>query len=122
MRSLLAVCVGGGIGSGIRFLLSAFIQRSFPGFSPWGTLTVNIAGSLLLGILAGLASRSILSAEWRMLLAVGLCGGFTTFSTFSLEVVELLRNSQYTIAFIYITTSILAGIGAVTVGLWIARS
>lgn len=122
MRSIIAVCIGGGIGSAARFLLSAFIQRSFPGLFPWGTLTVNIAGSLLLGILTGLASRSLLSTDWRMLLAVGLCGGFTTFSTFSLEAAELLRGSQYALAFTYVAASVVAGIGAVIAGLWMARS
>ncbi len=120
MKSIIAVFVGGGIGSVMRFLLAAVLQRSFPGIFPWGTLAVNIAGSLLLGIFAGLASRSFLSTEWRMFLAIGLCGGFTTFSTFSLEVAELLRT-QYTIALLYIATSVLAGIGAIAAGLWLAR-
>lgn len=122
MKSLIAVFIGGGIGSTARFLLAAVVQRSFPGIFPWGTLAVNIAGSLLLGVIAGLAARAIISAEWRLFLAVGLCGGFTTFSTLSLEVAELIRAAQYTTAVVYMALSLIAGIAAVAVGLWLAKA
>ena len=121
MKSVIAVFIGGGLGSAARFLLSAIVQRHIPGFFPYGTLAVNVLGSLLLGIVLGLASRSLLPAEWRLFLAVGFCGGFTTFSTFSLEVADMLRGEQYTTAFLYIAVSIVAGLAAVYTGLWLTR-
>ena len=122
MKSVIAVFLGGGIGSVARFLLSAAMQRTFPGLFPYGTFAVNILGSLLLGILIGLSSRSLPTPEWRMLLAVGFCGGFTTFSTFSLETAELLRGAHYTAALVYTGASVVVGLGAVCAGLWIART
>lgn len=121
MKSVLAVFLGGGIGSTARFFLSALAQQILPGLFPYGTLAINAIGSFVLGIIMGLVPHSAISTEWRLFLAVGFCGGFTTFSTFSLEVVQLVRAEHYAAAGIYVAASLLLGIAAVFAGLWISR-
>ncbi|MBO4963699.1 MAG: CrcB family protein, partial [Prevotella sp.] len=79
LGNILLVAAGGAVGSVCRYLLSSVHVASFP----WGTLTVNVLGSLLIGLLAGLSGRGILSPELKLLLVTGFCGGFTTFSTFA---------------------------------------
>ena len=88
MQSLLAVMAGGAIGAGLRFLVSTQVGRWMGAAFPWGTLTVNVVGSAAMGLLVGLfAHLWSLGDPWRAFLTVGLLGGFTTFSAFSLEVV-----------------------------------
>ena len=101
--NLLLVFVGGGIGASLRYLVALWIDQavssqdsSGEGF-PFATLAVNVAGSLLLGILAGLSSGEsgpLANHSWRLLIAVGVLGGFTTFSTFSLETVRLWSSGD----------------------------
>lgn len=122
MNDILAVFLGGGCGSVLRFLISAVISRNIAGAFPVGTLTVNILGSLLLGVLTGLAARDAVAPAWRFFLAVGFCGGFTTFSTFSLEFAGLLRSAQYATAFAYAGASLLLCLLATFAGLWMVRS
>jgi len=93
MDKLIAVCLGGAVGSGARYLISGWVARSFPSTFPWGTLTVNAAGSFLLAFLMviGLTTES-LSPGWRIALTTGAMGGFATDSTFNYETPELLRE------------------------------
>jgi len=93
MDKLIAVCLGGAVGSGARYLISGWVAKSFPSAFPWGTLTVNAAGSFLLAFLMviGLMTES-LSPGWRIALTTGAMGGFTTYSTFNYETTELLRE------------------------------
>ncbi len=117
LKQLLLIGLGGFIGSVARFLVSQLNTRIDWFSIPIGTLTVNVVGSLLIGFLIGISERSpILTVEWRMFLMVGLCGGFTTFSSFTGENLMLLRNGQYLPLFLYTGLSILLGFTAVFLG------
>ncbi len=111
---LLLVFFGGGIGSVVRYMVSFLLNGRI---WPWGTLTVNIVGSFLIGILGAIASRGVISEEMRVFLIVGLCGGFTTFSTFSNECIMMIRNGDIGCAAIYMVVSVLVGLGATWVGI-----
>lgn len=121
MSDILAVFLGGGLGSVLRFVLSAVIARNTAALFPVGTLSVNVVGSFLLGVLTGFFARETLSPEWRFFLAVGFCGGFTTFSTFSLEFATLLRNAHYGTACIYAAASLGLCLAATFAGFWTTR-
>lgn len=117
MKQLLIVGLGGFIGSVARFLVSKLnIYVHF--FSiPVGTLTVNITGSFIIGLLAGIASRSeLISYNMRLFLMVGICGGFTTFSSFTNENFTLIQNGQLLSALLYTGLSLFLGFIAVYLG------
>jgi CrcB protein len=122
MPSLLIVMLGGAIGAGARHLVgSVTLARLGPGF-PWGTLGVNLAGGLLMGLLAGWLARAGGSEATRLFFAVGVLGGFTTFSAFSLEVFLMIERGQYGIAAAYILTSVVGSILLLFLGLWLWRT
>ena len=116
MKALLLVGAGGFAGSALRYLISRLMLpwAVSSGF-PFSTLTVNVAGSLLIGALMGLG----LSGGWALLCIVGFCGGFTTFSTFSLETVTLLRAGSYLPAALYMWSSMVLSIAAVCGGYYL---
>ena len=118
---ILLVAIGGGLGGVLRYLVPCWIGAA-KGF-PWATLTVNVVGSLLIGLLSGLLARhGGSSAESiRAFAVVGFCGGFTTFSTFSNETFRLIESSQWLSAVAYVSLSILAGLAAVFLGYAISR-
>lgn len=113
IRNLLLVALGGGIGSLCRYLLSLLNVSAFP----WGTFTVNVFGSLLIGLLVGLVNRGNLSPEMKLLLVTGFCGGFTTFSTFASESFGMLKAGEVVLAAIYVGVSVVVGILAVWAGI-----
>lgn len=116
MNSYVYVMLGGAVGSALRYGLGAYIQRlSGPGF-PWSTFVINILGSLIIGLLLRLTGEGSLSQEGRWLLAVGFCGGFTTFSTLSWEILTLVQGSQWISALVYALGSLGLGLLAVFVG------
>ena len=116
-KQLLLIGLGGFVGSVARFLVSKLNTRVDWFSIPIGTLTVNVVGSLLIGFLIGISEKSpVLTVEWRMFLMVGLCGGFTTFSSFSGENLMLMRNGQFLPLFLYTGLSILLGFTAVYLG------
>lgn len=120
LKSLLYIFIGGGLGSVLRFLISHYTHKAlhFNGF-PLGTFLVNLLGCLLIGFLSSLLAKS--DAALRSLLLVGLCGGLTTFSTFSLENLTLWQNQQFLMLSFYILLSILCGIGAVLLGFQLGK-
>ncbi len=117
IKHILLIGLGGFSGSIARYFVSKLnLHIDFLSI-PVGTLLVNILGSFLIGLLTGISERSaLLSVEWRLLLMVGLCGGFTTFSTFTSENLMLLRNGQYLPVFIYTGGSVILGFAAVYLG------
>lgn len=123
-RELFLVAAGGGVGSALRFLVSPTAERLLTPVSgalalfPAGTLVVNLTGSLLIGVLAGLAeSRAVVGPEVRLLLVTGLLGGYTTFSAFSLETLTLLRAGQLGTALASVVLQVLLGLAAAFAGL-----
>ena len=118
MRSpLWLVAFGGALGAVARATLSMAIQSRWPSTLPWGTIVVNLAGCLILGLLSGaLESRPHLNPTWRAFGAVGVLGAFTTFSTFENETLALLQRGELPAALANVALSLLAGLSAVWVG------
>ncbi|MCR5129868.1 MAG: fluoride efflux transporter CrcB [Prevotella sp.] len=116
IRNLLLVALGGAVGSVGRYLVS----KCFEGAFPWGTLTVNLLGSLLIGFLVGLVAKGTLSPEMKLLLVTGFCGGFTTFSTFANESFTMMKAGDALLTAVYIGASVALGILAVYLGMKIS--
>lgn len=120
---ILAVAAGGALGSVARYLVGVASTRAFGLAFPWGTLIVNVAGSFLIGALVALfAIKADLSQEVRLFLTVGLCGGFTTFSTFSLDAWALMERGQWWQAAAYVAGSVLLSVGGLVAGLALVRA
>jgi CrcB protein len=118
LKNIILVGFGGMIGSVMRYIVSYFIKHdSFP----FATLIVNIAGSLLIGAIMGIASKQDGFANWRLFLATGICGGFTTFSAFAWENMQLLQQQRYGTFVFYTGISLILGLAAVTAGYWITK-
>jgi CrcB protein len=117
LKEVLLIGLGGFIGSVARYYVSK-MNLSVDLFSiPFGTLLVNVLGSLILGFLTGIVVKSpILTVEWRLFLMVGICGGFTTFSTFTNENLMLIHNGQFLSAALYTGLSLFLGFLAVFIG------
>lgn len=115
IKNILLVAAGGGIGAALRYGVYFLFK---PQLFPYSTLIINVAGSLLLGVIMAISMKenSSLSENTRLFLATGICGGFTTFSTFSYENIYLLQSGKHNLAFIYILASVVAGISATWLG------
>ena len=122
MLPLLYVMVGGAVGSGARYLTGSAMTALLGPDYPFGTLAVNIVGGLLMGVLVGVLARNAASENWRLLLAVGVLGGFTTFSAFSLEVVTMIERGAFGVAFGYVLVSVIGSIAALFAGLSAVRA
>lgn len=122
--NILLVGVGGGLGSIARYLVSKWADRNFTSVFPYGTLTVNIVGSFLLGALLALLMKKtgLHTHEWKLFLVTGFCGGFTTFSTFAGENVTLFSQKFPATALLYIVASVAGGLLAVWAGFALSRN
>jgi fluoride exporter len=119
---ILAVGSGGMLGSIARYIMTRTIDTKTGSLFPFGTLAVNVIGSFILGIIFAIAARKTgMDENWRLFFGTGVCGGFTTFSAFTLENFNLLQTRPL-IAVIYMTVSLIAGIGAVALGIYAART
>lgn len=121
MKSLLLIFLGGGTGSVLRYLLTISIYRQGTTNFPWGTFAVNILGCILIGVFYTLTSRIHINNDIRLMLTIGLCGGFTTFSTFSNESLQLLKSGLYPSFFTYIIGRVVLGILGVMLGIWMSE-
>ncbi len=122
MKLALLVGTGSFVGGSLRYLLSQFVQGKSSTAFPFGTLTVNLTGCLLIGFLFGLSERINIPQEWRLFIATGILGGFTTFSAFSNETVSLLRDGQFWTASVYVLSSVMLGLIATFTGIFITKA
>lgn len=122
MRTVWAVAVGAAAGGVARYYLGSMIQQRFGFGFPWGTLCINVSGSLLLGVFVRYAiATPAMSLELRALLTTGFCGGYTTFSTYSFETAMLLEEGRYERAALYAFGSVLLALAATACGFVLAR-
>lgn len=116
-KEIIAIFLGGGLGSVLRFGVQLCMHERIAAYHfPWATFTVNIVGSFLIGLFYALSAKFNLSAEMRLFLTAGLCGGFTTFSTFSNDSLLLVRQGEWVMCLGYIILSVLLGILACLAG------
>jgi CrcB protein len=121
--AFLIVFLGGGFGSVLRHIVNVMSARILGTGFPYGTLTVNVVGGLVMGLFAGyFAFKGDASQQWRLLLMTGVLGGFTTFSAFSLDTVLLYERGELRLAALYVALSVVLAIGGVVAGLAIQRS
>ncbi len=117
IKNILFVASGGAAGSVARYLISRWVQVAQPGPFPTGTLAVNLIGSFLIGLFFGwFAKQETGTEDMRLLLMTGFCGGFTTFSALTLESLHLIKDNRTGLFFLYISVSLLLGIGATYAG------
>jgi CrcB protein len=121
LRNFLFIGAGGAMGSmaryGVSYLMSKFIEQPLRFYS---TFTINVLGSFIIGLLFGLVSRHQISPLNYLILATGFCGGFTTFSTFTLENIDLMSRGQSLLALFYTGLSMVVGLLLCRVGIWLA--
>ena len=116
MTPYVYVFIGGGIGSICRFLIAQWMPIK-AGQIPWATFLANLLSCILIGILVGIMESKLLDEEAKWLLIVGFCGGFSTFSTFSIEIFQLIQNGYFWTAFAYILVSILLCLAGIWLGI-----
>ena len=122
IKNLLLVGLGGGIGSIARYLCQKWFNENYPHPFPWGTFLVNLIGCFLIGVFYAATEKStVLSPQTRLLLIAGFCGGFTTFSTFAFENMNLLRSGDLLYFSVYIIASVVLGIAGVFAGIAIMK-
>lgn len=122
LRTILIVGSGGFIGSVLRYLVQIFVEKGMSSTFPWGTFVANMAGSFIIGIVFALAQKgNLLNAEWRMFLAVGFCGGFTTFSSFAYNNLTMLKEQAYGQFLLNVGGSLFFGLLAVYLGMVLVK-
>lgn len=123
IKLILIIFAGSGLGGVVRYGMQSWVYKLYPFTFPLGTFVVNILGCFCIGIFAALSDKgNLLSPEWRLALITGFCGGFTTFSTFSFENMNLLRTGNYLFFGLYTVASLAFGLIAVFFGAFVVRS
>ena len=123
LRNILIVGTGGFIGSVMRYLVQVFVEKGLATTFPWGTFVANIAGSFIIGIIFALAEKgNFINSEWRLFLAVGICGGFTIFSSFAYNNLTMLKENSFGQFFWNVGGSLFFGILAVYLGIILVRA
>ncbi|KGJ72526.1 chromosome condensation protein CrcB [Cryobacterium roopkundense] len=120
--TFLAVALAGGLGATVRFVVDGVIRSRLRTPFPLGTTVINVSGSLLLGVVTGLALANLVSADWHLILGGGLLGGYTTFSTASVETVRLLQERRYLPALATGLGMLVASVIVAALGLWLGLS
>jgi CrcB protein len=122
IKSILLVGLGGGLGSIFRYLTAVLVNKHFSFIYPLATLMTNVIGCFLIGLLLGWFEKQHWTGpELKFLLVIGFCGGYTTFSTFAFENISLLQANHTLVAFAYIAMSVIAGLLATWLGLFVVR-
>jgi CrcB protein len=122
-RLVLLVGLGSFVGGVCRYYSQLVITRFFSSPFPYGTFAVNVTGCFLIGLIYGFSERgNLLSPEWRLFLATGFCGGFTTFSTFSFESMNLIQHREFFYLAMYVGLSVMLGFAATYMGTWMVKS
>ncbi len=117
MQKVLAIGIGGFIGSNLRYWISYLVNSNFKTHHFWGTLSVNMMGCIIIGALMSYhLNISEIDSNMKLLVITGLLGALTTFSTFSFETVELLQNARFNLAIINVLMNVFLGLGAVAIG------
>jgi len=123
MNSYLIVFFGSGLGGMLRYVANVWVPRMLGSAFPYHTLMVNIAGSLVMGLLAGyFALKADPGQDWRLFLTTGIIGGFTTFSAFALDTAVLYERGELALAALYVVTSVGVSLAALFAGLYIMRT
>ena len=122
LRTVFLVAIGGGLGSVLRYLTTLFVQKYYSNIFPLATFITNILGCLLIGLIIGfLEKNQLANSNLKWLLVTGFCGGYTTFSTFGYENSLLFGNQNSVTAFVYIALSVIVGLFAVWLGLFLTK-
>lgn len=122
IKNILLVGLGGGLGSIARYVCQRWFSMQYMHSFPWGTFAVNIAGCFLIGLFWGISFKSFDSNEsWKLFLMTGICGGFTTFSAFTLEGIGLMREQKMLLFFLYAAGSVVVGLLATYAGMRLTR-
>ena len=121
MNPYFLVFAGGALGSLARYAVSSSVAARLGPSFPYGTLAVNLIGGLLMGVLTGLLLRANAGENARLFFGVGILGGFTTFSAFSLDCWKLIDAGQFGLSFVYMAVSVLGALAALMLGLWFVR-
>ncbi len=122
MTGFLLVCLGAGVGAPARYLADRFVQSHHDSVLPWGTLTVNVVGSWVLGLLVGLSLHRTVPDPVTLSVGTGLCGALTTYSTFSYETLRLYEDGARLLSVINTALSLVAGLGAAALGYWVGAA
>ena len=122
LKSMIIVGIGSFIGGSLRYVTSTMMKNVCGQDFPWGTLTVNLLGCLVFGLIFALSSKyATTSSPWYLLFTTGICGGFTTFSTFANESMQMLQSGNIGGFIGYVSTSVIGGIALIGLGYWIIK-
>lgn len=121
LTASLIIGVSGAIGANARYFLGLAIQRWSGDNYPWGTFFINVSGSLLMGLFTAWLAQAALSPNYRLFLLTGLLGGYTTFSSYSMEAVRLWERREFAKSWLYLGSSVVFGFMACAAGVWLAR-